>query len=244
MGQRTNKSERENIERQKHKQLKQLRRIQPSLERDEPKYNQNEKLLIVCEGTNTEPTYFEFFRYSTAAIEKMQIIGTGFNTLSLVEYAEKLKNTKYQDYKVWCVFDADPKPDNPKQLENFNNAIFKAEKLGFKCAYSHQAFEYWIILHFEDHQGFPMHRDLYYEKINKYLKKINPKAIYDKDNKIVTEEIFNILLGIDAKIGKSRKIIASERAEKIYNKCNHSNPAAEESSTTVFELVRILCPDE
>ncbi len=244
MGQRTNKKELESIERQLHKQQKQLRRNQPLLEREDATINQKEKLLIVCEGTNTEPTYFEQFRFPSATIEKRKIIGTGYNTLSLVEYAEDLKKAKYKDYKVWCVFDADPKPDNPEQLANFNKAIFKADKLGFECAYSHQAFEYWFILHFEDHQGLPMHRDLYYAKINKYLKQINPKVIYDKDSKIVTEDIFNILLGIDIKNGKTRKQIAIERASKIYDKYDHLNPAKEESSTTVFKLVNILSPDD
>lgn len=36
---------------------------------------------------------------------------------------------------------------------DFNNAIQIAEANNFGVAYSNQAFEYWIILHFNDHQG-------------------------------------------------------------------------------------------
>ena len=36
---------------------------------------------------------------------------------------------------------------------DFNNAITIAESNNLGVAYSNQAFEYWIILHFDDHQG-------------------------------------------------------------------------------------------
>jgi hypothetical protein len=195
------------------------------------------KLLIICEGKNTEPSYFKQFRYP-ATIETIDIEGTGYNTVSLVEYAEKRKQeAKYQHHKVWCVFDADPKAHDPNQLVHFNNAIKKAEALGFNVAYSHQAFEYWLILHFEDHQGGPMHRDLYAAKINKYLKAIDSKVVYDKDRKEVSESFFNIMLAADPKTHESRQVLALKRAKKIYSQYDHQNPAKEESSTTVFKLV-------
>lgn len=84
-----------------------------------------------------------------------------------------------------------------------------------------------------------MHRDEYNDKLNKSLKEFN--ISYDgKKSKIVTEEIFELLDGIDEKTGKERKILAIERAEKIYDRLDHNNPANEESSTTVFWLVREL----
>ncbi len=120
----------------KDKKAKQARRPMSSLVRSHETRAAKEKILIVCEGKNTEPSYFRQFRYAAASIEKLEIIGEGYNTLSLVARAEELAK-KYKGYEVWCVFDADPKPDNPSQLQNFNAAIAKAEKLGFKLAYSH-----------------------------------------------------------------------------------------------------------
>ena len=234
------KKDREIANRKRHNQEKQNRRNAPVLERADAARLQREKILIVCEGKNTEPSYFRQFHSSTTTIETVEIVGEGYNTLSLVERAEYLKNNKYPDYQVWCVFDADPKPDNPQQLVNFNNAIKKAESLGYYLAYSNQAFEYWLILHFEDHQGSAMDRKLYYDKINKYLTSINHKAYYDKDSKMINERIFNVLLGIDMKTGKTRQQIAIERAKKIYDRYNHTNPASEESSTTVYKLVNKL----
>ncbi len=139
------------------------------LERADPKKQKKESFLIVCEGKNTEPSYFEQFKLSTAVIT---VVGEGYNTLSLVKEAkrlsEKKKGEKYD--QVWCVFDKDDFPAN-----NFNQAIALSEKLGFKVAYSNQAFEYWLILHFEAHQGGAMHRDSYCAKLNSYLKAFNLK---------------------------------------------------------------------
>lgn len=81
-----------------------------------------------------------------------------------------------------------------------------------------------------------MHRDDYDSKINKLLKPYNLK--YDgAKSKIITEGIFELLEGIDEKTKKERKIIAIERAKRNLNHFDHSNPAKEESSTTVFRLV-------
>ena len=109
-------------------------------------------ILIVCEGENTEPSYFSQFKLSTATIKA---IGEGYNTVSLVNRALKLSKEKSYD-QVWCVFDKDD-----FSVNNFNNAITLSEANNFGVAYSNQAFEYWLILHFDDHQGGGMHRDDY-----------------------------------------------------------------------------------
>ena len=211
------------------------RRRTPILERAKPNKKEKLTILIVCEGKNTEPSYFEQFRISSATIKT---VGQGYNTVSLVRQAIALKK-KGEYTKVWCVFDADPKPNNPKQSQNFNNAIKMAKANKFGVAYSNQAFEYWLLLHFEDHQGGALHRDDYEGKINSY---INPLGVnYDgKGNKKVTEEFFELLMAIDEKTKKERVDLAIDRAEKNYKKWNHHNPANEESSTKVFELVREL----
>jgi hypothetical protein len=144
-----------------------------------------------------------------------------------------LKDEETYD-QVWCIFDKDDFRDSA-----FNSAIQLAKKNKFHVAYSNQAFEYWIILHFEDHQGGQMHRDDYNDKLNKLLKPYN--VIYDgKNSKIITEEIFELLDGIDEKTKKGRKQLAINRAKRNYNQFDHTNPAKEESSTTVFRLVKEL----
>lgn len=219
------------IDKEKHKaQLKAKRRTETNIERPEPVLPVKPTILIVCEGKNTEPSYFNQFRLTSATIKP---VGEGFNTVSLVNRAIQIANqTSYE--QVWCVFDKDD-----FDSVDFNNAILLADANGFGIAYSNQAFEYWILLHFNDHQGGGMHRDEYNDKLNKSLKEFN--ISYDgKKSKIITEEIFDLLDGIDEKTGKERKILAIERAEKNYKRLDHNNPANEESSTTVFTLVSEL----
>jgi hypothetical protein len=135
---------------------------------------------------------------------------------------------------VWCVFDKDDFSDF-----DFNNATIIAKANNFRVAYSNQAFEYWILLHFDDHQGGGMHRNDYNDKLNLHLKTFG--LIYEgESNKIITEEIFGLLEGVDEKSKKERVKLAIERAKRNYDLYDHTSPANEESSTTVFELIEEL----
>ena len=229
------KAEQTKLKKAHNESLKAKRRREPTLARSKATISEKPTILIVCEGENTEPSYFRQFKLSTATIKP---IGEGYNTISLIKRAIELSKKNIYD-QVWCVFDADPKASNPKHAQNFNKAIKFAEKHKFGIAYSNQAFEYWLILHFDDHQGSCMERSDYNEKINQLLKPFG-FAYEGNDSKIITEEIFEVLDGIDTKTKKERKILAIERAERNYYKHDHSNPAKEESSTTVFRLVREL----
>lgn len=209
-------------------ELRARRRREPQLERKEATKLEKPTILIVCEGENTEPSYFRQFKLATATIKP---IGEGYNTVSLVKRAIQLASqTKYE--QVWCVFDKDEFKDT-----DFNNAIQLAEANNFGVAYSNQAFEYWIILHFDDHQGGGMQRADYDKKINSLLKPF--KLDYQsKGNKIITEQIFDILEGIDKKTNKIRRDLAIDRAKRNYTFFDHTNCAKEESSTTVYNLVQ------
>lgn len=214
---------------------KKRRRAEPVLERGKPTKKEKPTILIVCEGENTEPSYFEQFKLSLATIKT---VGKGFNTVSLVKQA--LAVSKKGNYeKVWCVFDADPKPNNPKQSQNFNAAVKMAIENDIGVAYSNQSFEYWLILHFEDHQGGAMNREDYENKINSYINKLG--ATYDgSGDKIVSAAFFDLLMSIDEQTKTERIDLAIARAKRIYDKWNHKNPANEESTTRVFELVEEL----
>jgi hypothetical protein len=219
------------VAKQKHRErLKAQRRAEPDLERNVAKLLEKPSILIVCEGENTEPSYFNQFRLSSATIKS---VGEGYNTISLVNRAIQLRNLGKYD-QVWCVFDKDDFNDT-----DFNNAIQKAESRNFGVAYSNQSFEYWLILHFDDHQGGGMHRNNYSGKINKLLEPFD--VIYDGAGcKIIEENFYELLDGVDEKTGKLRVELAIARAERNYNRSGHSNPAREESSTTVFRLVKEL----
>lgn len=232
------KSKEENQRVNKQRHLNEIRKNR-SQRREEPRLSRKRAsrialplILIACEGKNTEPSYFNQFKLKSVEVEPK---GDGYSHLSLIVWAQKLaKNKKYDE--VWCVFDADPKPDNPNWAHNFNNAIRTAKKIGFEVGYSHQAFEYWLLLHFDDHQGGSMLRSDYNIRLNQLINPLG--AEFDGNgSKVVTPELFDLLEGNDVKTGRPRKELAICRAKGIYDKYNHTNPSKEESSTTVFELV-------
>ena len=229
-----NKAAEQGKERLAHKERM---RKTPSLNRDMPSILKKKKILIVCEGENTEPSYFRQFRLATATVHP---VGEGYNTESLVGRAVMLsKKDKFDE--VWCVFDKDDFPN-----QSFNAAIETAKRNNMKVAYSNQAFEYWLLLHFEDHQGGALHRSDYGDKINRYITPLG--AYYDSDNsKLIDKAFFMLLCGIDKNSGYRRIDLAIKRARKIYERYTNdkpaveqslsANPAKEESSTRVFFLV-------
>lgn len=212
-------------------EAKARRREGPLLERREAVKEDIPKILIVCEGKNTEPSYFKQFKLASA---KIVVLGDGYNTVTLVAQAQRL--SELDNYsQVWCVFDKDDFP-----AADFNNAITTAQAAGFKVAHSNQSFEYWLILHFNDHQGGGMHRNDYHDRINELLAPFG-LSYEGEDSKIVTEDMFDLMMEIiDEETGKTRLAVAIERAERNYNHFDHASPATEESSTTVFKLASEL----
>lgn len=176
----------------------------------------NKRFLIVCEGEKTEPNYFRSFRVPKNVAE-INIKGVGENPSKLVNSAKTLKEQDEYD-QVWCVFDRDDWP-----LEDFNNAIKKAESQGFKVAYSNEAFELWYVLHFEFlNSGIP--RSDYCQKLNRFL---NRK--YQKNS----EEIYDELAGKQAIAIKNSINLLDQYAPHV--PAGNNNP-----STTVHLLVQAL----
>lgn len=112
--------------------------------------------LIICEGVNTEPDYFNAFRLTSANVKA---IGQGMGTVALVQKAINIKIQEKQKGRIynqnWVVFDKDDFPE-----ADFNTALLLARQNGFEVAYSNQAFEYWFLLHFNLYQG-ALHRSRY-----------------------------------------------------------------------------------
>ena len=102
-------------------------RVSKSKGYKKPTFDVAKTFLIVCEGKNTEPKYFESFPVVTADIKTEG--GLGSRT-ALVKAAIKLKqNEEYKGREVWCVFDYDHKPDNVTIEGDFNEAIALAKSL-------------------------------------------------------------------------------------------------------------------
>lgn len=106
------------------------------------------RFLIVCEGTRTEPNYFQALvkdRYSEVRDEK--IFGEGKSTCALVkrtlQIKEELESKRQLPFdRVWVVFDKD-------DFNDFNEAIHLAETYSFHSAWTNESFELWYFLHFQ-----------------------------------------------------------------------------------------------
>ena len=80
---RKNKRDEQAEKKNRHKEIllqakRKKRREVPNLERNIPQKTEKEKFLIVCEGKNTEPSYFKKFKLTTATIKA---VGEGYNTI-------------------------------------------------------------------------------------------------------------------------------------------------------------------
>ena len=125
-------------------------RRQDQLRRKGPKREPYDRVLIVCEGSKTEPSYFrslvDRYRLSTANVE---ITGSGSDPSSLVNKAKSLRDAEKrrgdQYDAVYCVFDRD-------QHAHFNTASNEALSANLKLARSWPCFEFWLLLHFVYHR--------------------------------------------------------------------------------------------
>ena len=126
-------------------------KLDPALERRYARQEQRRKsrqmvckILIVSEGTKTEPNYFKVFQTFNRGtiVYDIEVKGEADNTINVVDKAIELKNKGDYD-SVWAVFDKDSFP-----AERFNTAIIKAEKNDIGCAWSNEAFELWYLYHF------------------------------------------------------------------------------------------------
>ena len=199
---------------------------EPILIKAEGKKPLQKTMLIVCEGKNTEVDYFDKFQIPGITIVP---VGTGLSTTKLVHEVEGIKERELKRKKlkkfdeIWVVFDKDNNND-------FEEAITFAKTLKYKIAYSNQAFEYWFILHFDDHQGGAMPRTDYAEKINEHLKPYG--IVYDSKSKHVSDEMFDILMAFlqDAYDRASRLLVTKKKQSREF----------EESITTVHYLIHSI----
>ena len=118
-------------------------------------------ILIVTEGSQTEPKYFEHYRNRQTNID-IRVVGSrtsGGETdyLSLirkaVEYQNKNQISVSEGDSVWVVADGDVNYNNPDPITAKDNLLSKARKMadakGIQIALSNPCFEFWYLLHFQ-----------------------------------------------------------------------------------------------
>lgn len=196
------------------------------------------RILIVCEGTKTEPNYFKSFdaiKMSNSLVPEIKACGTATNTIQVVEEAIRLKKdaedngTSYDS--VWAVFDKDNFPDS-----DFNNAILKADRNGVGCAWSNEAFELWYIYHFDAYST-PISRSQYQDIITRRVREnsCDKTYTYRKNDSSIRDILRKC--GCDEKKAIQR---AENQANTFVDQCfGHHNPC-----TMVYKLVRQLIGED
>jgi hypothetical protein len=133
-----------------------------------------ERLLIVCEGSKTEPLYLGEIRQQLrlpSANVQVQPAAYGTEPLRIVEYAERLFTEEQRGLgiharsfdRVVVVFDRDEHHTYHAALQRvaaLNGRLENDErvKVPFEAVVSVPCFELWLLLHFEDVFA-PLHRD-------------------------------------------------------------------------------------
>lgn len=142
--------------------------------------------LIVCEGKQTEPNYFNGLKRKInekygnkvdVLIPNIDVRGTGISTVDLVEYTKRSVNYSNKVYaQVWVVFDKEDFGD-----VKFDGAIRKCR---YGVAWSNPNFELWLLSHFKR-----VNRYISKEEVFKELEKEFQKNGLEEYNKN-DEDIF------------------------------------------------------
>lgn len=149
--------------------------------------------IIFCEDKVSEPIYFKYFE--TAKIKVIPIgpqkdkIANVFNAIKYcidngyMETRDGVSQLICENPMIWCVYDRDIEVSATKnQIDNisFNESIEIAKAKGFNVAWSNDAFELWVLLHFEDvdvNNDVYKHRQAYYNRLNEIFKALpDPNA--------------------------------------------------------------------
>ena len=186
--------------------------------------------LIICEGIQTEPNYFnglkqeinkKYGRKVDVLIPNIDVKGTGMNTISLINYAKKKVNQANKIYgQVWVVFDKDDYSD-----KQFNMAI---QECDYNVAWSNPNFELWLLSHLKKVTRC-ISKDEILKELEKEFQK-NGLGEYQKNDNKIFEKI--------TKDGKILKAINNCKQMEELNGCGQASQR--NPMTKVYKIVEDL----
>lgn len=189
--------------------------------------------LIVTEGTDTEPQYFQrikdIINQKYRGKIQLDIYGEGDNTLSLFEKAQKRANANPNRYKhVWLVYDTDDFPSDHINRTAELCAQSTTNETLYHAVWSNQCIELWFLLHFSYFHS-DIHRREYWPKLTYWLAKIG-KGEYSKGR----EDMYDIL-----RPHMDQAITYAKKLDAVNDKRSPANSAP---GTKVYELIEKLKP--
>ena len=213
---------------------------------DDRQEDQLPTYIIYCEDQNHEPAYFNSFgrqgvlKINTIPNQKQgklnlnNTIAGGLADGLIVFTAGAYRVNPGIDQKLWCVYDRDLENDDPAQLRpadhiDFDTAIQVAQDAGLSVAWSNDAFELWILLHFEMVPfHVPFHRDIIYERLTAVFIGLPDKSA--GLTALVAHQQFTYRYSLKKKLPfvlhvlpllPQRQAIAIQRAKELVNNFGH-----------------------
>lgn len=205
-----------------------MKRGQVCIKKLQPEYH-----LIVTEGTDTEPAYFDAIRSIINRNYKgriqLDIFGEGDNTISLFRRARDRATNSANIYRhVWIVYDVDDFPsehvDAVVQLCNESSN----EETEYHAIWSNQCIELWFLLHFS-YMHSDIHRTEYWPKLTEWFESIGV-GTYQKNR----QDVYEIL--------RPYMEHAIRNAKKLDALNSGRMPSQAAPGTKVYELVEKLKP--
>lgn len=198
-----------------------------------PKAN---SFLIVTEGKRTEPLYFKGMErqikekiggvINVIELPVIDIHGEGCSTGKLIETTEQLvKEAKIIYQNIWVVFDKD-------DFEDFDEAIKDGINKGYKIAWSNQAFEYWLYLHFSYNDS-ALHRDDWNKKLDEIFKQYH---LGDEKYRKNYEDIYHMVNAYDG----VATAIKNAKRRMLHFDAKKCKPSEYDPGTMVYKLVEEL----
>lgn len=182
------------------------------------------KIIIVCEGKETEINYFNGFKTRNSGVDIIPLHGKCTDPKNIVLFAEEGMKFKWsvdliEGDSIWCVFDVDEnKSHTIKDTYNY------AKARNIKIALSNPSFELWFLLHYKDIFS-PITR----QEVIRELKTFIPD--YDKTKK-VNDLLF---IKLNNAIARSKKLNLKHIKDQNELFSTESNP-----SSQVFELIEFI----
>lgn len=144
--------------------------------------------ILFCEDRVDEPYYFRSFQKPGKV--KVNVAGDQYssfrNIVNTFTYCHREGLLEFSDNQlriapgvtnhIWSVFDRDRQTENVDEIDPSDNIAFtfsvqSAQKAGLHVAWSNDAFELWILLHFEDvAPGIWRHRSYVYDRLTALFK--------------------------------------------------------------------------
>ena len=184
-------------------------------------------ILIVCEGTKTEPNYFKSFsaKQQGIIIYDVKVEGLGRSPKDVVKKAIDLKNKNNYD-RVWAVFDKDE-----FTAKDFNDAITMGNNSGVDVAWSNEAFELWYLYHFYNvitGVSRTIYGEMISDAVNNSPQYKSKKKYQYKKNDLQNYQVMNTYGSMDSAI----KFAEAKHLEYLGSDYANQNPC-----TTVYRLV-------